>query len=136
MTTKTKLRSFIAAPASRYTLIRRVALVGAGLAVEVETFEPSNGFYTISFENIVGVRVLDERELPEFSHNGVQFEGQREPTLVYEVLSGGWFDQQKASSEIMKAGFYPALKEWVVLGEDWCVSVLAECAPTLCSVNA
>lgn len=107
-----------------------------GLSISINTLEPNNDSYTVSFVSVVGVRILDERDLPEFWHNNVQIEGDDGPSLVYEVLSGGWSAQQKESSPILEAGFYPSIKEWLLLGEDTCVSVLAECAPISSIVKA
>jgi hypothetical protein len=78
-----------------------------------------------AFEELVGYRVLDERDLPQFWHSA-ENELAREGCGLYELTSGGWADDHKAKSPVMAAGFYPQLREWIVLSEDWCVSVLSE----------
>jgi len=69
--------------------------------------------------------VLDERDLPLNWGSG-KSEETNEGCLLYEVMSNGWAEETKAQSSIMAAGFYPKLREWLVVSDDWCVSVLSD----------
>ena len=95
------------------------------MTIEVGLAEPSMT-YKIEFAEVIAYRVLDERELPHFTDAAAKVG----KAILFEVLSGGWTDAVKAQSPVMCAGFYPRLREWFVLTDDWCVSVLSEAAPS------
>jgi hypothetical protein len=98
---------------------------GSSLNVNIDVHAPEKTRIQARFEGLVGYRVLDERDLPQFWHSAKNV-GALEGCMLYEVTSGGWFEEHKAQSPIMAAGFYPQLREWLLLSEDWCVSVLSE----------
>ncbi len=106
-------------------IVVNVAFNRSTLAVDVDLHEPSADGLRIQFEGVVGYRVLDERDLPRFWHSAKN-DGAVNGWVLYEVTSGGWADQQKAQSPIMAEGFYSPLREWIVLSDDWCVSVLSQ----------
>jgi hypothetical protein len=106
-------------------IIVNVAFKGSTLAVDVDLHEPSAAGLRIQFEGVVGYRVLDERDLPQFWQSA-QNDGASNGCMLYEVTSGGWADEHKAQSPIMAEGFYSPLREWIVLSDDWCVSVLSQ----------
>lgn len=73
----------------------------------------------VKFESPVGYRVLDEGDLCEFwstcsSRNG----------WLYEIKSGGWLDQEKQRPEFLSANT-AEIKEYLVIGCDFCVGVFA-----------
>lgn len=102
-----------------------VASKGSSLFVDVDLQGSNSPRLRVDFHGLVSYRVLDERDLPPHWH-GARDAGVCRGCLLYEVTSGGWADDQKAQSPAMAAGFYPKLREWVVVSDDWCVSVLSE----------
>lgn len=106
-------------------LVVSVAFDRSRLVVDLDLYEPDAPGLRILFDRVVGYRVLDERDVPRFWHSANN-EGVCNGCLLYEVTGGGWADEHKSQSPIMDAGFYPKLREWIVLSEDWCVSILGE----------
>jgi hypothetical protein len=80
----------------------------------------------VEFENILGFRVLDERDLMEYwpvcsTPNG----------WLFEVQSGGWLSQERERDGSCIAAMNPEAKEYLVTGDDDCVSVLSRDAPVV-----
>lgn len=76
----------------------------------------------IVFNNPQGFRCLDEGDLLEFWEPGMHL-----PNCIFEIKSGGWFDQ-----ESQRNGFtsqYFGLREFLVTGLDDCVSVFCSTPP-------
>ena len=86
--------------------------------------------YKIEFAEVIAFRVLDERDLPPLTVAAPDAAMAGKP-ILFEVLSSGWADEVKAQSPVMGAGFYPRLREWFVLTDDWCLSVLSESEPSV-----
>src|SRR5690606_14526133 len=107
-----------------------VGLDGA-LTILIHAFSPDDGEWRITFNSQVGIRMLDERDTPEFWHSSVKYLDGKSESVVYEVVEGGWLGQQLAHSPIMQSGFYRRLKEYVIGGGAPCVSVLSESEPTV-----
>ena len=109
----------------RKAIAVNVASKGSVLIVDVDLDGSTSSALRVEFHGLVGYRVLDERDLPRYWDNAENEEA-CEGCLLYEVTSGGWAEETKAQSPIMAGGFYPKLREWLVVSEDWCVSVLSE----------
>lgn len=75
--------------------------------------------YDIVFDAPCGYRVLDEGDLLEFWPSCSSFNG-----WLYEIKSGGWLEQEKRRSGFFSSG-NAQLKEYFVIGCNYCVSVLA-----------
>lgn len=118
------LRPLFSVTAQMATVVG-VASKGSSLAVDVDLRGSSAPGVRVDFHGLVGYRVLDERDLPHDWHSEGTA-GAHSDCLLYEVTSGGWADDQMAQSPVMAAGFYSKLREWVVVSDDWCVSVLSE----------
>ena len=78
----------------------------------------------ISFDSPAGFRVLDEGDLLEFwpdcsSPNG----------WLYEISEGGWFDQERSRKGFVSTANNPEVREYFIVGTNYCVSVLAMAAP-------
>jgi len=106
-------------------IVVSVASNGSSLIVDVKLNGLKSTTSRIEFHGLVGYRVLDERDLPLNWGSG-KSEETNEGCLLYEVMSDGWAEETKAQSSIMAAGFYPKLREWLVVSDDWCVSVLSD----------
>ena len=110
---------------AQMAIVVGVASKCSSLAVDVDFHGSSAPGVRVDFHGLVGYRVLDERDLPHYWHSAGTA-GAHSDCLLYEVTSGGWADDQMAQSPVMAAGFYSKLREWVVVSDDWCVSVLSE----------
>jgi len=80
----------------------------------------------IEFAEVLAFRVLDERDLMEFwpicsTPNGG----------LFEIKSGGWLSQEAARPGSLVAAVNPDAKEYLVTGEDDCVSVLTRTPPVV-----
>lgn len=73
----------------------------------------------ISFHEPAGYRVLDEGDLLEFWPACSSLNG-----WIYEITGGGWLDQEKKRSGFTSAK-KARLKEYFIIGCDYCVNVLA-----------
>jgi hypothetical protein len=82
------------------------------------------------FSACVGFRVLDEGDLLEFWDLGARPSG-----WLWRIEAGGWLEQ-----EMKRDGFstsrsngpnWPAPKEFLVVGEEYCVSVLSHREPVV-----
>ncbi len=79
----------------------------------------------VSFDAPVGFRVLDEGDLLEFWPVCSSPSG-----WLHEVSEGGWLEQESKRSGFLsedRAG----IKEYFVIGEDYCVNVIAWEAPSV-----
>ena len=130
MTRTTKLRGLDCPTRSKEQRVLSIVLDGA-LEILVQAFSPYDGEWKIVFDSQVGFRVLDERDTPEFWHNSIAYLDDRGDCVVYEVVEGGWLSQQLPHSPIMQSGFYPSIKEYLVGGDTYCVSVLSEIEPKI-----
>ena len=126
----TRLRGVGSPSLSKEQRVIRVELDGA-LTIVVQAFTPCDGEWKVIFDNPVGLRVLDERDAPEFWHVSVEYPYGEANTVACEVIEGGWLDQQRPHSPIMQSGFYASLKEYLIGGETNCVSVLSEAEPKI-----
>ena len=79
----------------------------------------------VQFKGVRGLRVLDEGDLLEFWPSCSRPNG-----WLFQINEGGWLDL-----EASKAGFirekYSAVREYLVTGDNECVSILADQAPTV-----
>lgn len=126
----TKLRGLGRRTCSKEQRVLSIRLDGA-LEIVVQAFSPYDGEWKIIFDSLVGFRMLDERDTPEFWHKSIDYLDERIDCIVYEVVEGGWLSQQLPHSPIMQSGFYSSLKEYLVGGDTYCVSVLSEIEPKI-----
>jgi len=82
----------------------------------------------IIFKHIVGFRVLDEGELNEFWNVK-----QRPVGYIWEVKDGGWKSLEELRSGYI--GHSKSAKEYLVLGNDDCVSVITYNEPVISDLN-
>lgn len=130
----TKLRGLGSPTPSKEQRVLSVELDGA-LTITVATFSPWDGQWRVIFNNPTGVRVLDERDTPEFWHISVELLDGTSNSVVYEVVEGGWLSQQLPHSPLMQSGFYSSIKEYLVAGDADCVSVLSEDEPKILRIS-
>lgn len=98
------------------------------LSIDVDVF-PDPIAWQLAFPSAIGLKVLDERDMPEYWNLSVKVEGPKYPTFLYQVLQGGWFEDLWGMSKMNE--FYGVVYEYIVVGEDYCVDVLTNTPPTL-----
>ncbi len=83
----------------------------------------------ITFDGVRGFRVLDEGDLLEFWNPEIRKNG-----WLWLVKKGGWFDL-----ESFRAGFVSGITnrydEYLILGENECVSVITDRQPVISTPN-
>lgn len=84
---------------------------------------PTNVSWNIKFPSTIGLKVLDERDMPEYWHDSVESPEPNYPAFVYQVIRGGWFEQLWGISKMND--FYGTVYEFIVVGGDWCAVVLS-----------
>ncbi len=93
------------------------------LAIKLEADETINA--TVVFQNPVGFRVLDERDLCEFWDDYHEKNG-----WLYEVEQGGWMDLEKTRPLFNSPDVVPGLREYFLV-DEMCISVLTERPPEI-----
>jgi hypothetical protein len=79
----------------------------------------------VIFDGPPGFRVLDEGDLCEF------WDPQTRPSgWIWQVQSGGWLDLERTRPTFI-SGMTESLSEFLVIGKNDCVSVLAHSEPRL-----
>lgn len=84
----------------------------------------------VVFREVIGFRVLDERDLLEFWNTYSQPHG-----WLWRVVLGGWLALERSRPQFDVAQFYSAAEEYLVVG-DTCVSIITEHPPKITSVGA
>ncbi|PKI02253.1 hypothetical protein [Glaciecola sp. 33A] len=80
---------------------------------------------TLRFDMTEGFRVLDERDL----HNWWQVITMKDG-WCFKVESGGWLSQESSRTDFM-IGSLEYYKEFLIIGLDTCVSVIAQKEPVI-----
>jgi len=88
------------------------------------------GSAKVHFEECVGFRVLDELDLTEFWS-----ECSLKVGWLFEVYQGGWKDLENVRPSFYR-GRLEWMREFLVVGSDACVSVIAKAPPQVSDVNA
>jgi hypothetical protein len=110
------------------TVIRHLSFENHLLTIDLQGVHFS--YARLLFRDVVGFRVLDERDLTEF------WNAYSEPNgWLWEVKSGGWFDLERRRSTFNSGSLFPGLREFFVV-DDQCVSVLCPHAPELVDLGS
>lgn len=83
----------------------------------------------VVFEEVQGFRVLDESDLSAWWEKITLNDG-----WLFEVRGGGWFEHESQRSDFLSgaAQFY---REFLVIGVDFCISVVAKGYPHVFTIN-
>lgn len=81
-------------------------------------FPPEPAPVYVRFTGVRGFRALDEGDLLEFWDPR-----QRAPGWLWQIDAGGWFAQESLRPGFV-AGLHGDCREFLLLGQDWCLSVL------------
>ena len=79
----------------------------------------------VTFENVIGFRVLDEGDLLEFWNNEKRTTG-----WIWEIEQGGWFELEKSRNGFV-SGYSKNTVEYLVVGINECVSVIGKSMPVI-----
>jgi hypothetical protein len=118
-----KCKLFEQATRYRQKAVRSLRFDGDTLVVEIQG--EGFAFARVIFEEVVGFRVLDERDLCEFwnkYHEGTGW--------LYEVEEGGWLELEKARHRFNSDSVIPDLREYFIV-DDKCISVLTNRPPQI-----
>ena len=80
----------------------------------------------VTFENPIGFRVVDERDLMEYWPVCSTPSG-----WLFHILGGGWLDQERKRHGSLMLEAYPDVKEYLIAGTNDCVSIFGFGEPTL-----
>jgi hypothetical protein len=87
-------------------------------------------FFRITFKNVFGFRVLDERDLCEFWK-----EYHLKTAWFYEVHEGGWIELEMMRQYFSTPSIYPKVREFFIVC-DSCLSVLTTQEPDIDSIGS
>ena len=93
------------------------------------SFENNNEPIYVVFDSSRGYRVLDEVDLLEFWKPESRAEG-----WLWKVLKGGWFELESTRGGFV-SGVSDGYEEYLILGENECVSVISSSPPVIYSPN-
>jgi hypothetical protein len=80
----------------------------------------------VEFRDVIGFRVLDERDLLEFWPTCSTPNG-----WLFEISAGGWLSQELARPGSLMSTYGTNAREFLVTGENECVSVIGRDAPVV-----
>lgn len=113
-------------PGPRCCMVEEVRYGAGGNLIVTVSVDPPDETWQVVFAGVIGVRILHERDLPEFWWVNME---NTEPTntLVARVTRGGWKEQHL--SGFLQSGYYDGVLEYCVGAEYECVNVLAQAEP-------
>lgn len=111
----------------RGTELQQLNFQGGQLDILIVGCQDESGCRVL-FEEVIGFKVLDEREMLEYwpvcsTPNG----------WIFEVSANGWLQQDQARFALLNAGGLKSkLKEYVITGINECVCVISRKSPLIC----
>jgi len=83
----------------------------------------------VTFENIVGFRVLDEGDLLEFWNDEIRLND-----WFWNIEKGGWTDLERTRKGFV-SGLNNETTEYLILGINHCISIIANDKPKISEPN-
>src|SRR5262245_41293013 len=120
----------VAVPESRRfpsVALRSLHFDGVHLFAELQG--PAFSFVRLVFREVIGFRVLDERDLLEFWPQCSEPAG-----WLWRVEAGGWLDQERTRATFDTPRFYRDAQEHLIVG-DKCVNILSHHQPEFLDVG-
>mgnify|MGYP005877502447 CR=1 FL=1 len=99
------------------------------LVVTLETEEKAEQIDVV-FGFVAGLRVLDESDLNEYWPTCSTLNG-----WIYEIYSGGWFDQEKKREGFFSGVARSDLREFFIASDSDCMNILSISKPKLVKRN-
>ena len=79
----------------------------------------------VQFKGVRGVRILDEGDLLEFWPNCSRAYG-----WLFQISAGGWLELECSQPRFIREN-YSTVREYLVTGDNECVSIFSNQAPTV-----
>ena len=98
------------------------------LTITLKFLKKVNPVY-VTFDNIIGFRVLDEGDLLEFWDNDLRLN-----SWFWNVEKGGWTDLEKSRSGFV-SGSHNNSTEYLIIGINDCISIIANDKPKINESN-
>ena len=111
------------------TLLESLSMLRSELTILLKVY-PVGSTWRIHFGSVIGVKFLDERDMPEYWHANVEVTPPGNRCAVSRILQGGWSEQlwnESSRGEL----FYGEVFEILVGGADYCAVVLAQAMPEI-----
>lgn len=110
-------------------VVRSIYYNGLSLIIDIQG-ERKFSYARIIFDNPIGFRILDERDLTEFWKNYNEKNG-----WFYEVLEGGWLELESKRTSFFSTEFFKNEVKEYLLVDDKCISILAINPPEIQDVG-
>ena len=91
---------------------------------------PSGLVWRIHFSSVVGVKVLDERDMPEYWHINAEVAPTDKNCAVSLVQQSGWSTQIWPDAKARNL-IYEDISEYLLSGEDFCAVILSYKEPEI-----
>lgn len=98
------------------------------LTITLNFSKKDNPVY-VTFENIIGFRVLDEGDLLEFWDNDLRLN-----SWFWNIEKGGWTDLERSRNGFI-SGLHNDSTEYLILGINDCISIIANDKPKVSEPN-
>lgn len=115
-------------------LLESLSMLRGELTILLKVY-PIGSTWRIHFRSIIGVKFLDERDMPEYWHANVEVTPPGSRCAASRILQGGWSDQLWNESNFGEL-FYGEVFEILVGGEDYCAIVLAQEMPEISELSS
>lgn len=110
-------------------LLESLSLLRSELTILLKVY-PIGLTWKVHFRSIIGVKFLDERDMPEYWHANVEITPPGSRCAVSRVQQGGWSTQLWSESKFGEL-FYGEVFEILVGGADYCAVVLSQKMPEI-----
>ena len=104
--------------------VTRIEYEPKGLVVSARS--PDGSLALVEFPDLIGFRVLDERDLMEFWPECSSANGR-----LFEIASGGWLSQELSRPGSLLGPMRIKAREYFLAGSDDCVSVISYAEPVV-----
>ncbi|WP_349656490.1 hypothetical protein [Xanthomonas sp. 10-10] len=123
------LRSLPSSVLTEYTSVSKIFYEKNSCIVHL-TAAASNRTVQIIFSDVVGVKILDERDFSEFWRCNMESFDEIKGAIVSQVTSGGWSQHDEILQSHVPTGFYGEVMEFFIADHYECINVL--CAKEPC----
>ncbi|QOQ80368.1 hypothetical protein INP81_13235 [Comamonas thiooxydans] len=110
-------------------LLESLSMLRSELTILLKVY-PIGSTWRIHFRSIIGVKLLDEIDMPEYWHANAEVTPHGSRCAASQVLQGGWSKQLWNESNFGEL-FYGEVFEILVAGADYCAVVLAQEMPEI-----
>lgn len=127
---KLTLRSLPSSVLPEYTSVSKIVYEKNCCVVHL-TAHASHRTVQIIFSDVVGVKILDERDFSEFWRCNMESFDEIEGATVSQVLFGGWSQHDEVLESYIPTGFYGEVMEFFIADHSECINVLCTKEPSI-----